>query len=41
MNNVADDFENVLVMWVVEKWGDVVCKAVKEMFCSFVNPLTN
>ena len=41
MNDVADYFKDVLVMLVIEEWSDVVCKAVKEMFCSFANPLTN
>ena len=41
VNDVANYFENVLVVWVVLKWSDIMCEAVKEMFCSFVNPLTS
>ena len=41
INDGANDFENVLVVWVVDEWNDIVCEVIKEMFCSFANPLTN
>ena len=41
VNDGANDFKNVLVEWIVDEWNDVVCEVIKEVFCSFANPLSN